>query len=92
MSKREFNWRMKMTYDYRCYDLAATFLGDEARPSDSPELMDALRKDLAQLIQDTIEGYLEVDLEDMRRKWDAAVKDLDEAQRNEAEEFRRDKV
>ncbi len=43
----------KRTYDSRCYDLAAIFLGDE------PELhTPANIEELADLIQQTIEDYI----------------------------------
>lgn len=50
----------KMTYDQKCFDLAADFLGD------FPELNDrGYIEDLAGLIQLTVEDYISSSLEEM---------------------------
>jgi hypothetical protein len=51
-----------VSFDVKCYELAETFIDDDARIAKSPELVAAL----AQEIQDTIEAFLQYD--------DAAVK------------------
>ena len=44
-----------MSYDMKCYELAAAFLADEDLDLQS----EANRSELAQIIQDAIEDYLE---------------------------------
>ncbi len=43
-----------MSYDMKCFELAEYFLDDDPKPAT------ANADELAQLIQDTIEGYLHV--------------------------------
>jgi hypothetical protein len=43
-----------MSYDSKCYDLAEAFLEDEPALNTEPR-----RKELAQIIQDAIEGFIE---------------------------------
>lgn len=45
-----------MSFDPKCYELAASFLSDEPETGLNTE---ACRCELAQMIQDTIEQYLE---------------------------------
>ncbi len=47
-----------MTYDPKCWDVADAFLADEPRLA-TPEHTDKL----AQRLQDTIEGYIEYELD-----------------------------
>ena len=46
-----------MSYDPKCYDLAAAFLEDYAKDLSAKQIAEA-RNALAQCIQTTIEGYL----------------------------------
>lgn len=45
-----------MSYDTKCHDLAKEFLSDFAYPTEEGE--EAAAKELAQVIQDAIEGWI----------------------------------
>lgn len=54
-----------MSYDTKCHALAVVFISDEEAPG---PVRDKAAADLAQQIQDLIDGFMEFDLIELRKE------------------------
>lgn len=61
-----------MSYDSKCHDLAVVFISDNEAPG---PVRDKAAADLAQQIQDLIEGFMEFDLVELRDEAAQAARD-----------------
>lgn len=62
-----------MSYDAKCHELAVAFLTNDPDMTDGKvegKLLELASADLAQKIQDLIEGFLEFDLVEIRKGYE----------------------
>jgi hypothetical protein len=75
-----------MSYDTKCHELAVLFLKDNDAEG---SLLDTAAHDLAQQIQDLIDGFIEFDLVELGKEASAEDHRLDDPRHGQAEHINR---